>query len=51
MPIVLGICILFGLLSSLLGTGAWYVVSWIAMIIPLMIAGWKIFSQRSSRKS
>jgi hypothetical protein len=42
-PIVLGLLTLFGLLSALLGTGYWYWLSWIAMIIPLSIITRKIW--------
>jgi len=34
-PIVLAILSIFGLLSALLGSGIWEVISWIALFIPL----------------
>jgi hypothetical protein len=35
MPVFLGLCILAGLLSALLGTGGWYFVSWTLIVTPL----------------
>jgi len=46
MPSLLAISILFGLLAALLGTGLWYLLSWIAMVIPLFIISWKIWSKK-----
>jgi hypothetical protein len=37
MPLLLATLILFGLLASLLGTGIWHVLSWIALLAPVLI--------------
>ncbi|HVU58286.1 MAG TPA: hypothetical protein VHD83_24665 [Puia sp.] len=50
-PFVLGLSILFGLLSALLGTGFWYGISWAAMIIPLLVVVWKIYVARRENGS
>ncbi len=42
-PIWLGVISLFGLLSALLGTGLWYLLSWIALAIPIVIIIWKVY--------
>ena len=36
-PVLLGILTTFGLLAALTGTGLWHVLSWIAMIIPVVV--------------
>lgn len=36
-PLLLGLSIIFGLLAALLGSGAWYWLSWAAMLIPLLV--------------
>jgi hypothetical protein len=38
MPIVLGFLTFIGLISAIVGTGIWHVLSWIALSIPLLIA-------------
>lgn len=43
-PIILAVLMAFGLLSALLGQGGvWWVLSWIAMVIPLLViaASWQ----------
>lgn len=45
-PLVLAIITLFGLLAALLGTGVWYGLSWLSMIIPLFIICLKIWWQK-----
>jgi hypothetical protein len=43
-PIILAILMMFGLLSALIGQGGvWWVLSWIAMVIPLLViaASWQ----------
>lgn len=40
-PLILAAITLFGLLAALLGTGVWYILSWIALIIPIVIIVWK----------
>ncbi len=42
MPIILSIVIGVGLLSALLGDGAWDVVSWFALGAPVMMIVWFI---------
>ena len=39
-PLILAAITLFGLLAALLGTGIWYILSWIALIIPIVIVVW-----------
>ncbi len=41
-PVLLLLVTVFGLLASLLGTGAWYLLSWIALSVPLAVITWKI---------
>jgi hypothetical protein len=36
-PVLLTALILFGLLSALLGTGIWHILSWAALYIPIGI--------------
>lgn len=40
-PLILAAITLFGLLAALLGTGIWYILSWIALIVPIVIVVWK----------
>ena len=40
-PLILAAITLFGLLAALLGTGIWYILSWITLIIPIVIVVWK----------
>ena len=42
-PLILALITIFGLLSALLGTGIWYILSWIALIIPLAIIVRKVW--------
>ena len=37
-PLLLALLTLIGLLSALLGTGAWHWLSWVALAIPLVLA-------------
>jgi hypothetical protein len=37
-PLLLAVLTVFGLLAALLGTGAWHVVAWIALAIPIGVA-------------
>ena len=39
-PIVLGVLTLVGLLSGLMGDGAWDAVSWIGLGVPTLIGTW-----------
>lgn len=39
-PLFLAVLTLFGLLSALLGSGSWQVLSWIALSAPLAILTW-----------
>lgn len=41
MPLLLAILTLFGLLAALLGTGVWYGLAWLALLVPLAIIVWK----------
>lgn len=36
-PLLLAALIVFGLLSALLGTGVWHLVSWAALALPLVV--------------
>lgn len=50
LPIVLAILSIFGLLSALLGSGIWEVISWIALFIPLSTMAyylWIAFRKKS----
>jgi hypothetical protein len=49
-PLLLSVLILFGLLAALLGTGVWYWLSWLAMIIPLIVICRKIWKPKSPTK-
>ncbi len=40
-PLILAFISIFGLLAALLGTGVWYVLSWITLTIPIVIIIWK----------
>ena len=44
-PLILALISIFGLLAALLGTGIWYVLSWIAMIVPLAIIVKKVWGK------
>lgn len=46
-PTVLAVITLFGLLSALLGTGIWYILSWITLTIPLVIMVWKVWGYKT----
>lgn len=49
-PTFLGTLTCFGLLSALLGSGTWNVVSWIAMATPLLVgAGFWMFPRNKTR--
>lgn len=51
-PVVLAVLTVFGLLSALLGQGGvWWVLSWIALAIPLLVivAAWQ--KRRRTAKS
>lgn len=42
-PMVLAASTVVGLIAALLGEGgAWWVVSWIGVAAPLLVAAWKI---------
>lgn len=47
MPLLLAITTFFGLLAALLGTGVWYILSWITLSIPLGIIFWKIWRPKA----
>ncbi len=49
-PLLLSVLILFGLLAALLGTGIWYWLSWLAMIIPLIVICRKIWKSKGATK-
>lgn len=36
-PILLGVLTMFGLLAALTGTGIWHVLSWVALIVPIVV--------------
>jgi hypothetical protein len=36
-PILLALLTIFGLLAALTGTGVWHVLSWLAMLIPVVV--------------
>lgn len=44
-PLILGLLIGAGLLAALLGTGPWYPISWLFLLIPLTIIIWKMIRQ------
>jgi len=46
LPPVLGILTLFGLLTALLGSSDWYLLSWISMVIPLGAIVWAVGRSR-----
>ena len=50
-PLLLTAITIFGLLSALLGTGFWYVLSWIAMTIPLIVIVWKLRGSKTKTGS
>ncbi len=39
-PFWLGVLSILGLLSALMGDGAYDVLSWVALAAPLMVGGW-----------
>jgi hypothetical protein len=39
-PALLGVVIMFGLLAALLGQGFWHGLSWLALSLPIVVAGW-----------
>jgi hypothetical protein len=39
-PALLAILTMFGLLAALLGQGSWHGLSWLALSIPIVLAGW-----------
>jgi len=43
-PVLLAGVTLFGLLSALLGTGIWYWLAWVAMLVPLLVMLKKVCS-------
>ena len=47
-PMLLTILTLFGLLAALLGEGIWHLLSWIAMLIPLVVVIWFWFIRKST---
>ena len=36
-PLLLGAVTFFGLMTALLGTGYWYWIAWMTMIVPLAV--------------
>lgn len=36
-PMLLAVLTMFGLLSALLGTGAWHLLSWMALSVPVIL--------------
>jgi uncharacterized membrane protein YkvI len=49
-PIWLGLVTILGLCSALLGTGVWWVLSWMTLIVPLTIVIWKILGPKPAVK-
>ncbi|MFZ6681989.1 hypothetical protein [Undibacterium sp. Tian12W] len=49
MPVVIGICITFGLVTALLGTGILHWLSWAAMLIPLVVLIYFILGNKLRR--
>lgn len=49
MPLLLACLTLFGLLAALLGTGVWYVLSWLAMLIPVFSMLWHISKFKAAK--
>jgi hypothetical protein len=50
MPLLLALLIVFGLLTALLGTGIWRVLSWLALTVPLIVLYLKIWRTYSQKK-
>jgi hypothetical protein len=48
-PLLLALITIFGLLAALLGTGIWYILSWIALIIPLAIIVRKVWGKPATQ--
>ncbi|MDN5288065.1 MAG: hypothetical protein JWR38_4339 [Mucilaginibacter sp.] len=46
-PLLLTIITVFGLLSALLGTGFWYILSWITLTIPLIVIVWEVWGYKT----
>ena len=42
-PLLMAALTLFGLLSALLGDGAWQVLAWVALAMPLSVMAWHWF--------
>jgi len=49
-PIGIGIMTTIGLVSSLVGTGIWHWISWIALALPIVIAAWFGFGSWKGRR-
>ncbi|MBP2638666.1 MAG: PepSY-associated region [Firmicutes bacterium] len=49
-PIVIGIMTTIGLVSSLVGTGIWHWISWIALALPIVTAAWFGFINWKDRR-
>jgi len=43
MPLLMAVLSLFGLLSALLGDRPGQVLSWIALVVPLLVLAWYVF--------
>jgi 1,4-dihydroxy-2-naphthoate octaprenyltransferase len=53
MPILLGALTFLGLISAIMGTGIWHILSWIALSIPLIIAvkhGRRFFEKKKKKQ-
>jgi hypothetical protein len=48
-PLLLGCSIMFGLLSALLGSGIWFVLSWVAMLVPIGIIVWSLIKKTPAK--
>lgn len=48
-PLILALISVFGLLAALLGTGIWYILSWIALIVPLAIIVKKVWGKPAAQ--
>lgn len=49
MPAVIGICIAFGLVTALLGTGILHWLSWTTMLVPIFVLAYFILSGKFGR--
>ena len=47
MPSLLAVLTVFGLLSALLGTGAWHYLSWLALAVPPVVIAWFVFKPQA----